>query len=122
MKRGGSDEEILVDVETAAGGRCGDSGADTASSSSSTSGCTVARLRVPGGEAASEAGSRRGSSSSRLSGSQGDLPYRSGNTGRSAQLEQSRELFSPGETLPEEVTSQVTHMLVCFNSVGGSVS
>jgi len=109
MKRKESDEEILVDVETAAGGRCGDSGADTASSSSSTSGCTVARLRVPGGEAASEAGSRRGSSSSRLSGSQGsqgDLPYRSGNTGRSAQLEQSRELFSPGETLPEEVTSQ----------------
>ena len=106
MKRKDSDEEILVkkDENEENVAETNDTSSDSEKSSlNNNSNGDILSLKVPD----SLISSRRNSGSSRVSSVQGDLPYQSGNTGRSNnEAGLYRELFTPGEPLPEELTNQ----------------
>eukprot|EP00092_Neocalanus_flemingeri_P012722 GFUD01013709.1.p1 GENE.GFUD01013709.1~~GFUD01013709.1.p1 ORF type:complete len:872 (+),score=167.61 GFUD01013709.1:299-2914(+) len=106
MKRKDSDEEILVkrDENEENVAETNDISSEYEKSSlNNNSNGDILSLKVPD----SLISSRRNSGSSRVSSVQGDLPYQSGNTGRSNnEAGAYRELFVPGEPLPEEFTNQ----------------
>lgn len=104
MRRKESDEEILVekDKDDKNVSENIDASSDSSSLNNNSNG-DILSLKVPD----SLISSRRNSGSSRISSVQGDLPYQSGNTGRSNnEALVYRELFTPGEPLPEEFTNQ----------------
>ena len=107
MKRRESDEEILVEKEEHESNvyEVNNVSSDSSEKSSlnNNSNGEILSLKIPD----SLLSSRRNSGSSRISSVQGDLPNQSGNTGRSNnEALVYRELFTPGEPLPQEFTNQ----------------